>query len=97
MGGGGGRLIVVVRCKLGFQVEGEQSRETGREDVVRGHRRAKEREGILRGVEWNTRPQRARRRWGWGERGRDGEERTRRGERERETEQENEEGEGGGE
>jgi len=54
---GGGRLIVVVRCKLGFQVEGEQSRETGREDVVRGHRRAKEREGILRGVEWNTRPQ----------------------------------------
>lgn len=47
----------MVRCKLGFQVEGEQSRETGREDVVRGHRRAKEREGILRGVEWNTRPQ----------------------------------------
>lgn len=46
----------MVRCKLGFQVEGEQSRETGREDVVWGHRRAKEREGILRGVEWNTRP-----------------------------------------
>lgn len=30
------------------------SRATGREDVARGHRGAKEREGSLRGVEWGT-------------------------------------------
>jgi len=30
---------------------------TGREDVAKGHRRAKEREGSLRGVEWGSRSQ----------------------------------------